>query len=63
MPQDRARDAHRVINSDLAKMMGLNLDEVTMEKYQGKYMPEMETSAESTKEYLDARAAQEDKDK
>lgn len=63
MPKDRAHDKKRVPNlaSDpeaLKEHMGLHHDEVTVEKFQGKYYPEMQKAQEDTNAYLAAREAQ-----
>ena len=43
MAEDRANDPNRVFDAEeLRKHMGLHHDEVTVEKFQGKYYPEMQ---------------------
>jgi hypothetical protein len=57
---DRANDSNRVFNAEeLKKHMGLHHDEVTREKFEGKYYPEMQKAQEDTNAYLAARAERE----
>jgi uncharacterized protein YeaO (DUF488 family) len=55
--EDRANDPNRVFDAEeLRKHMGMHHDEVTVEKFQGKYYPEMQKAQEDTNAYLAARA-------
>lgn len=57
MAEDRANDPNRVFDAEeLRKHMGMHHDEVTVEKFQGKYYPEMQKAQEDTNAYLAARA-------
>lgn len=58
--KDRANDPNRVFDAEeLRKHMGMHHDEATVEKFQGKYYPEMQKAQEDTNAYLAARAARE----
>ena len=60
MAEDRANDPNRVFDAEeLRKHMGMHHDEVTVEKFQGKYYPEMQKAQEDTNAYLAARAERE----
>jgi uncharacterized protein YeaO (DUF488 family) len=60
MAKDRANDPNRVFDAEeLRKHMGMHHDEATVEKFQGKYYPEMQKAQEDTNAYLSARAARE----
>lgn len=60
MAKDRAHDSNRVPDlEDMKKHMGMHHDEVTVEKFQGKYYPEMQKAQEDTNAYLAARAERE----
>ena len=60
MAKDRANDPNRVFDAEeLRKHMGLHHDEATVEKFQGKYYPEMQKAQEDTNAYLAARADRE----
>jgi len=60
MAKDRANDPNRVFDAEeLRKHMGLHHDEATVEKFQGKYYPEMQKAQEDTNAYLAARAERE----
>jgi hypothetical protein len=60
VPEDRANDPSRVFDAEeLRKHMGMHHDEATVEKFQGKYYPEMQKAQEDTNAYLAARAERE----